>query len=129
MSLYEVNEASTLIQQAAHEDAEIIFGAVIDETMKDDIRITVIATGFKREERTSKVAPSLDVRDEVISVRPPMPRTSKPAPEPRIVDPNKPRPKEAPKQRPVRDMGQVGVEEEEEYDIPTFIRRQTDLDH
>ena len=58
-----------------------------------------------------------------------MPRASKPVPpEPRIIDPNKPRPKEAPKQRPVRDMGQVGPEEEE-YDIPTFIRRQTDLDH
>lgn len=46
LSLYEVNEASTLITQAAHEDAEIIFGAVIDESMTDEIRVTVIATGF-----------------------------------------------------------------------------------
>jgi len=46
LSLAEVNEASTLITEAAHEDAEIIFGAVIDESMGDDVRVTVIATGF-----------------------------------------------------------------------------------
>ncbi len=46
LSLYEVNEASTLITEAAHEDAEIIFGAVIDENMGDSVRVTVIATGF-----------------------------------------------------------------------------------
>src|SRR5690606_22944151 len=39
-------EASTLITEAAHEDAEIIFGAVIDENMKDNVSVTVIATGF-----------------------------------------------------------------------------------
>lgn len=47
LRLSEVNEASTIIQSAAHEDANIIFGAVLDEKMKDDIKITVIATGFK----------------------------------------------------------------------------------
>lgn len=46
LSLYEVNEASTLITEAAHEDAEIIFGAVIDDSMGDEVRVTVIATGF-----------------------------------------------------------------------------------
>ncbi len=46
LSLAEVNEASTLITEAAHEDAEIIFGAVIDEAMGDEVRVTVIATGF-----------------------------------------------------------------------------------
>lgn len=50
LSLYEVNEASTLITEAAHEDAEIIFGAVIDETMGDEVRVTVIATGFDAHE-------------------------------------------------------------------------------
>jgi cell division protein FtsZ len=49
LSLYEVNEASTLITEAAHEDAEIIFGAVIDESLTDEIRVTVIATGFSNE--------------------------------------------------------------------------------
>jgi cell division protein FtsZ len=49
LKLSEVNEASTLIQNAAHEEANIIFGAVLDESMGDDVKITVIATGFRRE--------------------------------------------------------------------------------
>lgn len=50
LKLSEVNEASTIIQGAAHEDANIIFGAVLDEKMKDDVKITVIATGFKSDQ-------------------------------------------------------------------------------
>lgn len=46
LTLWEVNEASTLITEAAHPDAEIIFGAVIDEQMGDNVSVTVIATGF-----------------------------------------------------------------------------------
>ncbi len=49
LKLAEVNEASTIIQSAAHEDANIIFGAVLDEKMKDEVKITVIATGFKTD--------------------------------------------------------------------------------
>src|SRR6202521_2627592 len=47
LKLAEVQEACTIIQSAAHEDANIIFGAVLDEKMKDSVKITVIATGFK----------------------------------------------------------------------------------
>ena len=43
------SQASTLIQSSAHEDANIIFGAVLDETMGDEVKITVIATGFREE--------------------------------------------------------------------------------
>jgi len=46
MSLDEVNEASSLIQEEADEEANIIFGTVIDQNMQDEIRITIIATGF-----------------------------------------------------------------------------------
>jgi cell division protein FtsZ len=46
LTLHEVNEAATLIQEEADEDANIIFGAVIDDTMSEQVRITVIATGF-----------------------------------------------------------------------------------
>jgi cell division protein FtsZ len=53
LSLYEVNEASTLITEAAHEDAEIIFGAVIDDSLTDEIRVTVIATGFENRSAAS----------------------------------------------------------------------------
>ena len=61
LKLSEVNEASTIIQSAAHEDANIIFGAVQDEKMKDELKITVIATGFKndvpaRKDRTVNAA-------------------------------------------------------------------------
>src|SRR5579872_7055399 len=49
LRLCEVNAASSLIQSSAHEDANIIFGAVLDERMGDDVKITVIATGFKQE--------------------------------------------------------------------------------
>jgi len=48
LKLNEVNEASSIIQNAAHEDANIIFGAVQDETMGDEVKITVIATGFRK---------------------------------------------------------------------------------
>ncbi|MGA2352644.1 MAG: cell division protein FtsZ [Terracidiphilus sp.] len=47
LRLSEVNQASSLIQSAAHEDANIIFGAVLDEKMGEDVKITVIATGFR----------------------------------------------------------------------------------
>ncbi|MDE1156449.1 MAG: cell division protein FtsZ [Acidobacteriaceae bacterium] len=49
LKLTEVVEASTLIQDAAHEDANIIFGAVQDESMGENVKITVIATGFREE--------------------------------------------------------------------------------
>jgi cell division protein FtsZ len=49
LTLFEVNNAATIIREAADEDANIIFGAVIDEAMRDQMRITVIATGFDRE--------------------------------------------------------------------------------
>lgn len=54
LSLYEVNEASTLITEAAHEDAEIIFGAVINEQMGDAVQVTVIATGFAQPQSESR---------------------------------------------------------------------------
>ncbi len=57
MTLFEVNEASKLIQQEAHEEANIIFGAVIDEKMKGGLRVTVIATGFNKQMKKIPVAP------------------------------------------------------------------------
>lgn len=49
LTLFEVNAASSIIREAADEDANIIFGAVIDENMHDEMKITVIATGFEKE--------------------------------------------------------------------------------
>jgi cell division protein FtsZ len=68
LKLSEVNEASSLIQSAAHEDANIIFGAVLDEKMGDDVKITVIATGF-RDQMPARRARMLSVEDApVVSV-------------------------------------------------------------
>ncbi len=57
LTLHEVNEASSLIQQAAHEDANIIFGSVIDPNLSEEVRITVIATGFDRASKTQVLVP------------------------------------------------------------------------
>ena len=51
LSLHEVHEASSVIQAAAHENANIIFGAVMDEAMKEQVKITVIAAGFREAAR------------------------------------------------------------------------------
>ena len=60
MSLMEVNDALSIIQEAAHEDANIIFGAVVDPELTGKVKITVIATGFElaRSGRTIPAAPS-----------------------------------------------------------------------
>jgi cell division protein FtsZ len=60
LKLSEVNAASTLIQNSAHEDANIIFGAVLDEAMGDDVKITVIATGFRQDHFGRRKSASTD---------------------------------------------------------------------
>ncbi len=68
LKLSEVNEASSLIQSAAHEDANIIFGAVLDEKMGEEVKITVIATGF-RDQMPERRARMLNVEEApVVSV-------------------------------------------------------------
>ncbi len=68
LKLSEVNEASSLIQSSAHEDANIIFGAVLDERMEDEVKITVIATGF-RDQMPERRARMLSVEESpVVSV-------------------------------------------------------------
>jgi len=95
LKLSEVNEASSLIQSAAHEDANIIFGAVLDEKMGEEVKITVIATGFRdqmpeRRARMLSVEESPVVSVPLVSVPVEAPRnwlseeaeSPKPAPEP-----------------------------------------------
>jgi len=100
LKLSEVNEASTIIQNAAHEDANIIFGAVQDETMGEDVKITVIATGFKQQEMPERrermlaeaTLPTLryevPIEPKIVMPRPaPMPKfmseeTERPSPRP-----------------------------------------------
>ena len=65
LKLSEVNEASSLIQTSAHEDANIIFGAVLDEKMGEEVKITVIATGF-RDQMPERRARMLSVEEAPI---------------------------------------------------------------
>jgi cell division protein FtsZ len=71
LTLYEVHEASTIVQKAAAENANIIFGAVHSEAMKDAVRVTVIATGIKGEKIGVKprAMPSPAVRSAQLSVK------------------------------------------------------------
>jgi cell division protein FtsZ len=68
LKLAEVQEACTIIQTAAHDDANIIFGAVLDDKMKDSVKITVIATGFKDSDIRRR---QQEVHDPFITAREP----------------------------------------------------------
>jgi cell division protein FtsZ len=60
LTMFEITEASTMIQEEAHEDANVIWGWVVDETMGDEARVTVIATGF--DESFLAATPSVERR-------------------------------------------------------------------
>jgi len=76
LKLSEVNVASTLIQNAAHEEANIIFGAVLDESMGDNVKITVIATGFRQDQMGRQKRLASDAASPRVSVQgqPALPR-------------------------------------------------------
>jgi cell division protein FtsZ len=102
LTLYEVNEASTLIQEAAHQEANIIFGAVIDEGMPEgEMRVTVIATGLGDSRMRRRVPEAAaEARSNVMPLR----------------------------REPARDPRQRAGDDfvspfEDELDVPTFIRR------
>jgi cell division protein FtsZ len=112
MSLYEVNEASSLIQEEADEDANIIFGTVIDQNMHDEIRITVIATGFddfmKKKESLGNVTHLGGYRREDLST------------------PTFMRREKTQNHANVAAMSINGETENMDIQIPTFLRRQAD---
>ena len=128
LCLYEVNEAATMIQEEAHDDANIIFGAVIDERMKDEIRITVIATGFGEKEERKPVLSAVTYNANKDT------KGKKVVHLGTIVDDL-----DSPTwQRKKHDTGEVETvtsdkasmqfspEDEDRFDIPTFLRKQMD---
>jgi len=150
LRLAEVNEASTIIQSAAHEDANIIFGAVLDEKMKDEVKITVIATGFKeqyaqRRDKSSAhvaisharaaavgatVTPHINLPPAVATARVP---EAEPEPEvehARVVQtPATPERRSMP-QRESTSLDQVtssvkGTYEQDDLDVPAFLRKRS----
>ncbi|MBP1708901.1 MAG: cell division protein [Deltaproteobacteria bacterium] len=116
MTLNEINEATTLIQKEAHEDANIIWGMVVDDAMHEDMRVTVIATGFGKVEekvatRFKKVAPisfnTKENRDIPAFLR--RVKAGERFDELKLEEPN-----------------DFPVEDEDRFDIPTFLRKQAD---
>jgi cell division protein FtsZ len=122
MTLFEVAEASNLVHQAAHEDANIIFGTVIDETMGEAIKVTVIATGFRGEARKEESKPAAR------GVARALPETS---PQRKTTRPETPFLRKGPGRTvPIgTDEGGYGpnfTNLRDDLDVPTFLRRQMD---
>ena len=130
LCLHEVNEAASMIQEEAHEDANIIFGSVIDETLTDEIRITVIATGFGEDREERKPVPV-----NVSSITSAPQKNKKVVHLGTIVDdldtPTWQRKKQGTEDTETLTLNKTTFEfgrdkEEDEYDIPTFLRKQMD---
>jgi cell division protein FtsZ len=134
LTLFEVNQASTLIQEAAHEDVNIIFGAVIDDSMPaGEMRVTVIATGLddQRVRRGRDEFRQESPRDNVMRLHPQPEPASVSAPAPAAQATPEPSPEERPDSRETllrldggnSSDGFVSPFEEDELDVPTFLRR------
>ncbi len=144
LKLTEVNEASTIIQNAAHEDANIIFGAVLDEKMKDEVKITVIATGFRtdqpqrRERAVSAAAAAISNSRTVSSYTPSRPAVEVTAHAAAAAagsaNPSAPSPtihRATVAAPPMRDPSSLeavkstvtGTFEQDDLDVPAFIRK------
>jgi len=131
LCLHEVNEAASMIQEEAHEDANIIFGAVIDDTLADEIRITVIATGFGEVKEEPK-----PVQTSVTPVPNAIPKNKKVVHLGTIVDdfdtPTWQRKKQGTEETETVVLNKSNFQfnknqdEDDIYDIPTFLRRQMD---
>jgi cell division protein FtsZ len=107
LTLFDVNEAAEIIRKTAHPEANIIFGAVIDESLSDEIHITVIATGF---DATTQQRPAV-LRS--VTTR---------AAEPRVAPRTVPVPVVAPRTVPVPDFPARTLDSDN-LDIPSFLRK------
>jgi cell division protein FtsZ len=135
LCLHEVNEAASMIQEEAHEDANIIFGAVIDDHLTDEIRITVIATGFGAVKEARKPAP-LPAPAAVSNIVNAAQKNKKVVHLGTIVDdldaPTWQRKKQGSDEGETVTVNKPGFqfnadqEDDDKYDIPTFLRRQMD---
>lgn len=119
LTMHEVSEAAKVITQSADPNAKVIFGAVINEGMKEDLRITVIATGFTEQEKRRKEAPVMSQPAPVYTpsefIEQKVRQEEPPAPEVRRI--SKLLPKKPFLEEPVKST------EDEELEIPAFIRK------
>jgi cell division protein FtsZ len=123
LSLYEVQEAADLVASAADKELNMIFGSIINENFKNEIMITVIATGFE-ERQTRPIKSSTQPSKERTQIQS-QPRHEQPRHEqPRYeqVRHEEPRYEQVRHEEPEYDKGSYGQEQEESLDIPTFLR-------
>jgi cell division protein FtsZ len=112
LTLNEVHEASSVIQKAAHENANIIFGAVMDDAMKEQVKITVIAAGFRESARRQPhQKPAY------------LPKTWKAGREEQVVEPQDVVVQEAPRPAVNEVIHQENTADADDLDVPTFLRR------
>lgn len=134
LSLFEVNEAAAIIKESAHPEVNLIFGAQIDDNMGDEVRITVIATGFEQSRVKSRMDANV-LRPPTNNQRPNMMQTNQPPMRPMQPVQNQPpvqptqtnpppqvRPNQQPPQRPTQDSFTTRVYDEDDMDIPPFLR-------
>ena len=124
MSLFEVNQAATIIRETAHPDVNLIFGAVVDENMGDKLRITVIATGFESAPRRQSLGRSNSAYASTPAPAPTQ-RQAPPAPSQQQA-PARPAPAPEPRREEPASV-EVSAEEPKlsstNLDIPAFLRR------
>lgn len=132
LTLFEVNEAAAIIKESAHPEVNLIFGAQIDDSMGDEIRITVIATGFEQSRAGQKVQ-----QQQAAYVRPTRQQTveqprvntgmATPQQQPRQdlppLPPQDSRPMPQQQPRPSQPEQTARVYDEDDIEIPTFLRR------
>ena len=136
MSLFEVNEAAAIIKETAHPEVQLIFGAVIDENMREQVRITVVATGFERPSSLSARPPqraaaidwrttSSPSRQQQQATTPASSQRQAAAPPPPAVDVREqPAPKETRQQPPApQQPANANPYSSDDLDIPTFLRK------
>lgn len=120
LGMYEIDEAAKAITKSIDPEARVKFGAVIDEEMGDEIRITVIATGFDESAR-KQAAPAAPVAVPAEEPRRVMPQAPTPAPQPEPPARVEPR---RPQFTPISESpAKPAPETDDELDIPAFIRR------
>jgi cell division protein FtsZ len=121
LSLYDVTEASNIITDSVDPDANIIFGAVIDETLEDEIRVTVIATGFGSKNPVLTGTPKVHAPGYNYRTTAAKPKAATPAPKPMEFKPQIPTQPETPVTNP-SDGGSVIKPLSKSPDIPPWIR-------
>jgi len=121
LSLFEVNEAAAIIQQSAHPEVNMIFGAQIDPDMGDEVRITVIATGFEQSRVKTRIdaqrPQSQPVQRQQPQQRQPRQQQQQPPPQ------QQQQQQQPPPQRPMQDSFKSRVYDEDDMDIPPFLRK------